>query len=150
MKERFKTPTAGFLILTRKNGSETEILLQLRQNTGFKDGFWDTAASGHVEANESVRSSIVREAKEEIGITILKENLEFAGFYYNNIDSVIYCYVYFHCSQYGGIPYIAEPNKCSELKWFNIKNFPKNIISDRKKAIENYFSNICFGEFGWE
>lgn len=150
MKKRFKTPTAGFLILTRKNGSETEILLQLRQNTGFKDGFWDTAASGHVEANETVRESIVREAKEEIGITILKENLEFAGFYYNNIDFVTYCYVYFHCSQYSGIPYIAEPNKCSELKWFNIKNLPKNIIFDRKKAIENYFSNIYFGEFGWE
>ena len=57
MKERFKTPTAGFLILTRKNGSETEILLQCRQNTGFKDGFWDTATNGHAEANESVRNS---------------------------------------------------------------------------------------------
>ena len=57
MKERFKTPTAIFLILTRKSSSETEILLQLRQNTGFKDGFWDTAASGHVEANDTVRNS---------------------------------------------------------------------------------------------
>ncbi len=57
MKERFKTPTAGFLILTRKSSSETEILLQLRQNTGFKDGFWDTASSDHGEANESVRNS---------------------------------------------------------------------------------------------
>lgn len=56
-KEKFKTPTAGFLILTRKNGSETEILLQCRQNTDFKDGFWDTAASGHIKTIESIYNS---------------------------------------------------------------------------------------------
>lgn len=150
MKERFKTPTAVFLILTRNHKNETEILLQKRKNTGFRDGFWDTASSGHAEKNESLSQAVIRETKEEVGIDISDKYLKFAGFYYNNIDSNVYCYVYFCTSQWQGEPKISEPEKCSELKWFNIKKLPENIIPDRKTSIENYFNNFYFGEIGWE
>ncbi len=42
-----------------------------------------------------------------------------------------------------------EPNKCSELSWFDINNLPRNIIPCVKKAIENYQNNIMFDNFGW-
>ena len=34
--------------------SATQVLLQLRRNTGYMDGHWACGASGHVEAAESV------------------------------------------------------------------------------------------------
>jgi len=54
---------------------DNKILLYLRQNTGFADGFYSLVA-GHVDGNEKVRSSMITEAKEEVGIVILPEDLE--------------------------------------------------------------------------
>ena len=41
--------------------SGTQVLLQLRRNTGYMDGHWACGASGHVEAAESVLETAVRE-----------------------------------------------------------------------------------------
>ena len=46
---------AAYVILRRGD----EVLLQLRRNTGFRDGHWACAAAGHVEAGESVLSAAV-------------------------------------------------------------------------------------------
>ena len=67
MKERFKSLSAVMLLLTRKNENEEEILFQKRKNTGYCDGFYDLSASGHVDANESMKHAMCREAKEELG-----------------------------------------------------------------------------------
>lgn len=49
--ERFVTRMAVFVCVRNQKG---EILLQQRTNTGYLDGYWDFAASGHVEYGESV------------------------------------------------------------------------------------------------
>ena len=46
-----------------------EVLLQLRQGTGYRDGHWAAAAAGHVEKGESVYDAALREAAEEVGVT---------------------------------------------------------------------------------
>ena len=150
MTERFKTPHSVFLILLKKSGNNTFILLQKRQNTGYRDNFWDMAASGHVEKGEPATDAIIREAREEIGIKISKEDLNFSGFYYNNIDNKTYGYIFFTVQKYENTPKINEPAKCSELKWFDINNLPKDIISDRKIVIHNFLNGNYFGEVGWQ
>lgn len=140
---------AVFLILLKKEDKKTKILLQKRQNTGYMDNMWDLCASGHVESGESATDSIIREAYEETEIKILKENLEFAGFYYNNIKEKTYGYIYFKANKYENTPKINEPEKCSELKWFDIENLPSDMIPDRKISVINYLNNKFFGEFGW-
>ncbi len=47
---RFRVVPAAYVIFRRGD----EVLLQLRQNTGYRDGYWATAAAGHVEEDESV------------------------------------------------------------------------------------------------
>ena len=47
-----------------------QVLLQLRQGTGYMDGHWACGASGHVEAAESVLETAVRETDEELGIRV--------------------------------------------------------------------------------
>ena len=64
MSERFKSLSAVMLLLTRKIDIKEQILFQKRKNTGFCDGFYDLSASGHVDANESMKHAMCREAKE--------------------------------------------------------------------------------------
>ena len=150
MKERFKTPNAVFVLLFRGNKDNLEILLQKRQNTGFMDGYWDISASGHVEEGESVTQAAVRETKEELGIEILKKDIKFAGFYYNNFGSVTYCHTYFDVRHYSGVPKVNEPEKCSEIRWFNLEKLPVDMIEERNVSVKNYLKGKLFGEFGWD
>lgn len=54
------------------------MLFARRQNTGYVDGKWDFAGSGHVDENETAAQAVVREAKEETGISIDVVNVKFA------------------------------------------------------------------------
>ena len=60
MKQRLKATPASYLILKRDN----EILMHLRQNSGFMDGHYSFVA-GHLEPREGPTECIIREAKEE-------------------------------------------------------------------------------------
>ena len=51
-KERFKTCVSSYLILRDKE----KVLLSLRGNTGYKDGYWGLV-SGHVEKGESAKTA---------------------------------------------------------------------------------------------
>jgi 8-oxo-dGTP pyrophosphatase MutT (NUDIX family) len=53
------------LILRR----DEEVLLSRRHRTGCADGLLH-APSGHVEDGEDVRAAVIREAAEEIGVTL--------------------------------------------------------------------------------
>ena len=54
MKERYEIKVAVFLVLTRETDNGTEIMLQRRCNTGYMDGKYDMACSGHVDSGESI------------------------------------------------------------------------------------------------
>ena len=53
------------------------ILLQQRSNDRITNpGKWDIAAAGHVDAGEDVLLTIMREAKEEVGVEISDKCIE--------------------------------------------------------------------------
>ena len=52
MKKCYESKVAVFLVLTRETNKGTEILLQRRCNTGYMDGKYDMACSGHLESGE--------------------------------------------------------------------------------------------------
>ena len=148
----FLTKSSVMLFLFRQNGMEKEILLQKRYNTGYSDGMWDCAAAGRVEKNESMKIAMVREAKEELGITIDIKNVSFATLThkYSSSDNETFYNGFFTADVFEGTPSIMEPEKCSDLERFNIKSLPDNFMPDRKHALENYFSGISYDEVGWE
>ena len=149
MRERFKSLSAVMLLLTRKKDAHEEILFQKRQNTGYCDGFYDLSASGHVDANESMKHAMCREAKEELGIDINEEDLEFICMIHKNSNGCVYYNGYFKANKWIGEPIVNEPTKNGELKWFDINSLPSNIVDDRVIAIENYKNNIKYSEYGW-
>lgn len=151
MKERFLTPSASIVMLLRNNGGRTEVLLQRRQNTGFMDGMWDLSCSGHVEYGESMSMAAVREANEELGVVLSADKLNFFVLVHKREEErdLTYYNAYFVCSHFTGEPQIGEPEKCSELKWFDLENLPDDLIGDRKQAVAAYKNGVHYIEYGW-
>ena len=58
--EHYRSYSAVFPILLREGANGQEVLLHLRQNTGYMDGCWDFAGSGHVDENETARQAVTR------------------------------------------------------------------------------------------
>lgn len=60
--------------------SNGEIMLQLRAKDKYSyPGLWDISAAGHTDSGETPIESAVREMKEEIGLDVTPEQLEFGG-----------------------------------------------------------------------
>lgn len=77
-----------------------EVLLQKRcAAKKFYPNFWDVSVAGHVGAGENTALTAVREAKEEIGLTLKQSDLKFAFTFpeqlrWNNIISNEFVDVY--------------------------------------------------------
>lgn len=135
--------TVGVMI-KRKN----KILLMKRMNTGYEDGKY-AFPCGHVDEKESLKVAMVREAKEEVGIDIKKEDLKFLTVMFKKADKK-YVNFFFLCNQYEGEVKNGEPNKCEEVAWFDLNNLPANMAQMEKRMIDNYKNHIVLDEFGWE
>ncbi len=142
-EERYKFICAVYLLLIKEN----QILLLKRANTGYEDGKY-SLVSGHMDGNETIKQAMIRESKEEAGIIIYEEDIEIATFLHRKTDPERFDF-FLQCKKWNGKVENKEPDKCSELSWYDINNLPSNIIPCVKKAIENYQNNIMFDNFGW-
>ena len=124
--------------------SEGKILLQRRQGTKLWPGFLALPA-GHVDEGENVYDAAIREAREELSITITKQDI-IDSFVVNRRNKSLAPYfdVYFEILSYEGKIKINEPEKCSELKWVDINNLPDDMIDFEIDAIRNRQKNIMF------
>lgn len=145
MSEHFRTFSAVFPLIFKNDGEKTKILLHRRENTGYQDGKWDIAGSGHVDEDESAKSAAVRECREELGIDVEIKDLTFVHLSHR-FSNRIYYDIYFAVGKYDGEPSIMEREKCSELDWFNIDNLPDDIIECRKSAIQDYKNKNYYSE----
>jgi 8-oxo-dGTP diphosphatase len=120
------------VIFRRRRSGVEEVLLQLRQNTGYRDGFWATAAAGHVEDGESVLAAACREAAEELGIGLRAEDLEPLTAMHRTaptgdpIDERVD--FFFTCRRWDGDPRILEPDKAAALDWFALDALPDPVV----------------------
>jgi 8-oxo-dGTP diphosphatase len=126
--DRFRVVPAAYVLLRR----EDEVLLQLRQNTGYRDGFWAMAAAGHVEKDESVFAAAVREAAEELGIEIEVDDLvPLCGMHrtHGNHQAVDErADFFFECWHWSGEPRAMEPAKNAGLGWFRLDGLPAPVV----------------------
>lgn len=139
MSERHPFHVAAFVLLLR--GDETFVLR--RANTGWADGMW-TIPSGHVEKGETPIEAAIKEAKEEAGVIVEACDLRFV--HVHAVDDV-YVNFYFVAEKFEGEPYLAEPEKCSEVAWVKLTDLPEDTIVHIPKVIDamkdkNYFSEM--------
>lgn len=141
-KERFTSRVAVFLVLKKQD----QILLTLRQNTGFADGLY-TLASGHVEENESIKQAMIREAEEEIGIHIKPEDLKLVHVMQHKYN-IHYIDFFFECDTYQGNPLNCEPEKCGDVRFFSPSTLPDNLISIVRQALHMIAIGSNYSEYG--
>lgn len=145
MKERHKVPIACYLVLIE----DDNILLWKRQNTGYADGmYW--LVSGHKEENESVSASMIREAREEAGIILESKDIEIGCVMSRKAGVYDYIDYFFVARKYWWTVTNMEPEKCSELKFFNINMLPEDTLDYIRIGIRTCFTSIKALEYGWE
>ena len=60
-----------------------------------------------------------------------------------------YIDVYLKASKFKGELLNLEPDKCSELKWFNSHEYPENIVPEVKSVLENLSKGNFFSTLGF-
>jgi 8-oxo-dGTP diphosphatase len=134
---RYQLVPAAYVVLRRE---PDEILLQLRRNTGFRDGFWATAAAGHVEKGESVLEAAVREAREELGVEIAPAHLQPLTAMHRTegtgdpIDERVD--FFFTCRRWTGTPRLLESAKAADLGWFPLDALPDPVVPHERTVFE--------------
>lgn len=114
-----------------------EVLLQLRQNTGFMDDHWAAAAAGHVEQGETAYDAARREAREEIAVVDL--DLTFVTAMQRTrggepIDERID--FFFTARSWTGEPTVVEPHKCAALRWAPLDALPDPVVPHERQVLE--------------
>jgi 8-oxo-dGTP pyrophosphatase MutT (NUDIX family) len=135
---RFVVVPAAYVFLLRDGVSGPEVLLQLRQNTGYMDGHWAAAAAGHVEKGETAYDAARREAVEEIDVSEIA--LEFVTSMQRTrsgepIDERID--FFFTARSWVGEPRIVEPDKCAELRWCALDALPDPVVPHEMRVLES-------------
>ncbi|TMR89003.1 NUDIX domain-containing protein [Nonomuraea basaltis] len=138
---RFRAIVDVHVILIRGD----QLLLARRSGTGYGDGLWHLP-SGHLEAGESVTEAAVREAAEELGVTIDPADLTFSHVMHRIPDRAGF---FFSTGTWTGEPYNAEPHKCSEIAWWPMSGLPDDMIEYPAAAIANVLARVPFAEQGW-
>ena len=147
-REYFKSVSAVHLLLVK----DGQVLLLRRFKTGYEDGNYSVPA-GHIDGNEKATIAMLREAKEEAGITIHPNDLRMVHVMHRNSDPTLsYERIdfFFEAHEWQGEVNIMEPHKCDDLRWFPINALPHNTVPYVKAGIEHYEKKILFSEFGWD
>ncbi|MDO9457287.1 NUDIX domain-containing protein [Nocardioides sp.] len=139
---RFVVVPAAYVFLLRdpsagSGGGTPEVLLQLRQGTGYMDDHWAAAAAGHVERGEDALNAARREALEEVGVTDL--DLRFVTSMQRTrhdlpIDERID--FFFTARTWTGEPRIVEPTKCADLRWWPLDALPEPVVPHERVVLD--------------
>jgi 8-oxo-dGTP diphosphatase len=144
-KEKFMVRAAVYLILVKNN----KVLLSRRYKTGWMDGMYSLVA-GHIDGNEPVGDSMIREAYEEAGIKIAKKDLIPNKVLHRWTEDCEYMDFFFTARKWTGNPKIMEPNKCDDMSWFPVNNLPPNTLPYIRNVIESLGDKVAFIESGWD
>lgn len=144
MADRHTHRIAAYLVLIK----DDQVLLSKRMNTGFQDGNYSMIA-GHVDPGETFSQTILREAKEEAGITITSDDLKPLHIQQHKSEDSEYIDVYFTATKWEGKIENLEPLKCGGLDWFRLDNLPENTIPYIRFVLEQVKQNTFYSEYGW-
>ena len=143
--DRFVVVPASYVFLLREGADGPEVLLQLRQNTGYMDDHWAAAAAGHVEQGETAYDAARREALEEIGVRDLDLAFVTAMQRSRNdppgvrgtarpVDERVD--YFFIARTWTGEPRIVEAAKCAELRWCRLDALPDPVVPHERAVLE--------------
>lgn len=133
-----------YLLLVKSS----KLLLLERKNTGYFDGYYHPSA-GHKEQSESFIQALIRETKEEIGIKLLPNAINFVHVMYNysskNNERVG---IFFEAKVKQKLKNM-EPSKCNEIRWVDLYKLPDKIVPYALQTINCYKKKIFYSEYNY-
>ena len=136
---------------SRSVSAATQVLLQLRRNTGYMDGHWACGASGHVEAAESVVETALRETREELGVSVSAADLSplTAMHRTNDLGGAALeqrIDMFFTLRTWAGTPAVREPAKNAGLRWFSLTDLPEAVPPHERHVLDLLAASLDGGE----
>ncbi len=146
MTDRHQNIVSCFLLLEKDN----QVLLLKRANTGFYDDMYSLVA-GHVDPGETFTQAMIREAKEEAGLDLRPQDIEPVHVMHRKslVDQSERVDVYFRAKRWQPEPENCEPDKCTELKWFDLGQLPKATVPFVRKVLTE-LRGESYSEWGWD
>ncbi len=123
--EPFRVAAAVYGILRGRG----RILLIRRAATGYRDGQLSLPA-GHLDGGEDAVAGLVRELREELGIEADPQSCRLALLMHSapeHSEDREYFHLFFFVDRWTGEPFIAEPGKCSEMRWAEASALPSDL-----------------------
>lgn len=141
----FRTFADVFLLLVR----DGQVLLALRENTGYADGQWNLP-SGKVEPDEDLAAAMTREAREEIGLALSGEQVRLAAVVHHRAPGAEARLGFFFeaAGRWTGEPVNAEPHKCGGLAWYPLESLPANTVGYTRAGVDLYRRGLPYGPHG--
>ncbi len=138
VKERFKNIICADILIKKIVNDEEYVLLMKRKNTGSNDGEYELPG-GHLEENEDIFDAMIREIKEELLLDLKREDIKIIHLMHHYTGQRLN--FIFEADGTNLKPEIGEKNKCSELRWVNMKSLPFETTSKVKLIINNILEN---------
>ncbi|MBP9853071.1 MAG: 8-oxo-dGTP diphosphatase [Patescibacteria group bacterium] len=138
-------PYAAAYVLLERDG---KVACVKRVNTGWMDGYYGLP-SGKVEKGEGFLAAAVREVKEEVGVNVAPQDLEFVSAFWRceaDDSEMEWVDILFRANTWEGEPYNAEPHVHSEIAWLDLSNLPDTVIPSLKKMLESAQEHLGYGE----
>lgn len=150
MKERFTVVPAVYVLFQEKDA----IVLLRRANTGYKDGMYGLP-SGHVDGNEPALQAAIREAHEEVGVTIRPEQLLFSHLLHRRPEAgdrygKERMDIFFTARSWEGTLQNMEPEKCDDLRWCPVGALPDNTIPEVRFVLAKIAAGEQYSDYNFE
>lgn len=143
--ERFSALVTVHILFLR----DKDILLSLRNNIS-SHGLYGLVA-GHLDGGETVIEASIREAREEVGVVIDPEDIEFATVChsYNKKNNREIIQFYFICRKWNGEFKNNELDKCADIRFFPLSDLPTNMVPYIQDSITKIMHGVKYYEYGW-
>ena len=138
-------PNFALLLLLNTN---KEVLLLRRINTPFSSGYY-SLPGGKIELGESAIKTIIREAKNSLGLETTDKNIKCVHVMHRKCNDPEFFSCVFRLTCLESKPVNHEPDRHDDMQWFTLDNLPANIIPAHHHAINMIQKNIFYSEHGW-
>lgn len=105
-----------------------------------------TMIGGRIEESEFARTTLVREAKEEMDIMIDPKNLQLGHVLHKKDSQNTRIILYFKSLIWEGIPRNLEPEKFELVDWYNFENLPKGLSKTALYILKRYRNGHLYSE----
>jgi 8-oxo-dGTP pyrophosphatase MutT (NUDIX family) len=116
---------------------DADVLVSLRAGDVYGSGEW-ALPCGKVHPGETLPAAAVREAFEELGVTIDPDHLAVGHTVHIHDGDTAHLGVFFEVRTWAGTVHNREPDKCGALRWTPLADLPHPLMDYSAAGLHGY------------